>query len=250
MQKIVQTNTKILFTQQKSQDKACPYLLLSKKSNIHIDFYPFVSIKPVSKGDFQYNLRNIRQYSSIIFTNKTTIDYFFYLCSATRTSIHQNVKFFFLTEQLFIYALKYIHIKNKKNKTIIKNSFDEFLISFLENCKEQYLIPGKHKNNGKIVKFLKNYKICYEEFTIFYSISNNIAHLPVHSYNIIVFFNPQSIQCFMHYFPNYQINHTVFATLGHTTAQEIKKTSLPLAIQVPSKGNTSLIESIKHYCNA
>ncbi len=247
----VEKKIHILFTQEKPQEKYTPYLRLEKITNLQIDFCPFVTYQPITLGDFQYGLRKAKNFSSIIFVNKTTVDYFFSFCKKNKIIIPSSVKIFFITYQLSTYAQKYIDFKIKKNKILTAASFYDFC-SLLTSAyqKEKFLIPGTKEHCHNIINFLKNYEMAYQEFSIYHVKQNDITHLLISKYQIIVFFNEKSVHCFQKHFSKYPPQHIKFATVGYQTAQAVKETNLPLVLQIPSKNNPSLVEGITEYCKA
>ena len=70
----------ILVTQEAPADANSPYLKLSEKFNVKIDFRPFIQVEPVPVKEFRKQKIDILNHTAIIFTSRNAVDHFFHIC--------------------------------------------------------------------------------------------------------------------------------------------------------------------------
>ncbi|MEA1898494.1 MAG: uroporphyrinogen-III synthase, partial [Bacteroidota bacterium] len=78
---------RILVSQPEPSNGKSPYFDLAEKSNLKIDFRPFIHIEGISIKNFRQTRVNINDHSAVIFTSKTAIDHFFRVAEEMRITI-------------------------------------------------------------------------------------------------------------------------------------------------------------------
>ena len=105
---------RILVSQPKPSTPKSPYFDLADKSNVKIDFRPFIHIEGVAAKEFRNERIYILDHSAVIFTSRTAIDHFFRICQELRITVPDSMKYFCVSEATAFYLQKYIVYRKRK----------------------------------------------------------------------------------------------------------------------------------------
>ena len=133
----------ILVTQEAPSDANSPYLKLSEKFNVKIDFRPFIQVEPVPVKEFRKQKIDILNHTAIIFTSRNAVDHFFHICQELKVEMPPEMKYFCISEQTSNYLQKYIVLRKRK------------LFVGQRTAADLFDVIKKHKNE----KFLKVYSL-------------------------------------------------------------------------------------------
>ncbi|MCK5536101.1 MAG: uroporphyrinogen-III synthase, partial [Bacteroidales bacterium] len=81
----------ILVSQPEPSTAKSPYFDLADKSNLKIDFRPFIQIEGITAKEFRQTRIQIMEHSAVIFTSRTAIDHFFRICEEMRLTVPDSM---------------------------------------------------------------------------------------------------------------------------------------------------------------
>ena len=105
---------RILITQPKPESDKSPYFGLSGKYSVELDFHAFIRLEGISGRDFRKQKIEIKDYTGVIFTSRNAIDHFFRICEEMKVNVHQDTKYFCITEAVALYLQKFILYRKRK----------------------------------------------------------------------------------------------------------------------------------------
>ncbi|MBO6045257.1 MAG: uroporphyrinogen-III synthase, partial [Bacteroidales bacterium] len=101
------TVNKILISQKEPLNTS-PYVALTEKYGVGIDFKPFFTIEPLSSREFRAQRINFLDYTAVVFSSRHAIDAYFLMADDLRIKIPETMKYFCTTEAVAMYLQKHI----------------------------------------------------------------------------------------------------------------------------------------------
>jgi uroporphyrinogen-III synthase len=250
MSEIVNDRTRkvksILVTQEPPADANSPYLKLSEKYHLKVDFIPFIQVEPVPLKEFRKQKVEILQHTAVIFTSRNAVDHYFHICAELKLEMPPEMKYFCISEQTSNYLQKYIVIRKRKIFTGMKTAQD--LIEILKKHKnEKYLFPCSDIRKNDIPDFLKQGGYQYTEAVMYHTVASDLSHLKDVFYDILAFFSPSGINSLFTNFPEFKQNNTRIAAFGPTTAKAVRDAGLILDIEAPLPNAPSMTGALELY---
>lgn len=241
------TSCKILIPQTRIESAHAPYIALTKKYNLTIDFHPFTSIGPVPTFEFRKFKKDIlHKKVALIFTNKIAIDRFFKLAEEIKIKLSEETRYFCATEQLKNYLQKYIILKQRKVIHGTKNIQD--IYPKIKKFKDfNFLFPCSNTRRKTFYEFFKTNNLSYKEIPTYQTDFNDLSQLPHQEYQLILFFSPLEIRAMVKHFPDFRPNTTQIAIFGTTTAEVAQQIGWHANIKAPTKEVPSLVDALDLY---
>lgn len=242
--------TKILIPQTGANFSSAPYLELAEKYSLEIDFKSFLETEPIGVTSFRKHKAQITGCTSIIFTSKKSIDYFFTLADACSIKLSADKKYFCTSPLLTYYLQKYVTVR--KRKTFDTTAGNRGLIELIKkHKKETFLLPGSNIGRPDIELFFQeNPEIESIKILVYQTHIQNLQELPIESYDIIAFFIPYEVTAFLDQFPNFSPANTRFAAFGQNTRQALSNVGWESIVHAPTPRTTSLVGALKNYFKA
>ena len=238
----------ILVSQPKPSTAKSPYFDLAEKSNVKIDFRPFINVEGVPAKEFRQTRIHILDHSAVIFTSRTAIDHFFRIAQELRITIPDSMKYFCISEATAYYLQKYIVYR--KRKIFYGNGKFSDLINVMKKHKdEKFLVPLSDIHKQQIPDLLNKSGFKYTKAILYRTVSSDLSDLKDVNYDILVFFSPSGIRSLFHNFPDFKQNDTRIACFGPSTAKAVKEAGLRLDIQAPTAKAPSMTMALEHYIN-
>lgn len=241
---------KILITQPRPESEKSPYYELERKFGVQLEFRPFIELQAIPAKEFRRQKIDITQYSAVIFTSRNAIDHFFRLCEEMRISMHQDVKYFCISEAVALYLQKFILYRKRKvffgaegtNKTL----FD--VINKHKN-NEKFLYPcSENQQDNDILNWLKNHKCEYATPYMYRSVSADVKDLfEGQGFDIICFFTPSGVRSLFDNVPDFQQNGTCIGAFGSNTLRAVEEAGLSSHIVAPAPQSPSMITALDKY---
>lgn len=240
------TIKKILIAKASFSNISCPYVDLSKKHKLSIDFRPFLQTTPIASSDFRKFKQKILAHTAILFTNKIAIDHFFNLIKASNIVLSEETKYFCTTQPLGHYLQKHVLVRKRKLFQGEKGFLD--LTSLIKKHKqEKFLFPCSNVSRKDIRDFFKKQGYKYTEIIIYNLLARDLTDLAGITYDIIVFFSPLEVKAFVQNFPDYTFGNTKIATFGLQTAKTVRETGWEPHILAPKMNAPSMVEALEQY---
>jgi uroporphyrinogen-III synthase len=236
----------ILVSQPKPETAKSPYYDLAEKSNIKIDFRPFIHVEGVSAKDFRQTRIHILEHSAVIFTSRTAIDHFFRIAQELRITVPDSMKYFCISEATAFYLQKYIVYR--KRKIFYGNGKFSDLINVMKKHKDEtFLVPLSDIHKEQIPDLLDKGGYKYTKAVLYRTVSSDLSDLKDVNYDILVFFSPSGIRSLFDNFPDFKQNNTRIACFGPSTAKAVEEAGLQLDIQAPTSKSPSMTMALEQY---
>lgn len=237
---------KILITQPKPETAKSPYFDLAEKSNIQVDFRPFIQVEGVSAKEFRQTRVQILEHTGVIFTSRSAIDHFFRMSSEMRLTVPDSMKYFCMSEATAFYLQKYI-VYRKRKIFYGAGKFSDLIDVMKKHKDEKFLLPVSQVNQPEIFLLLDKAGYNYTKAIIYKTVSSDLSDLKDVNYDILVFFSPAGIQSLMQNFPKFEQDSTRIACFGPATAKAVLDAGLRLDIEAPTAEAPSMTMALEQY---
>lgn len=236
----------ILVSQPQPANENSPYLELSKRNKIKIDFRSFIHVEGVEAKDVRQQKIDFSKFTAVIFTSRNVIDNYFRLAQEMRFQVPDDMKYFCQSEAIAFYLQKYIVYR--KRKTYVGEKGIEDLESYFKKHKdEKYLLPSSDVLNPAVPKFLDKMGIDWERGMLCRTVSSDLSDLEDVKYDILVFFTPSGIKSLFENFPQFKQESTRIAVFGKTTVKAAKEMGLRIDIEAPTPETPSMTMALDKY---
>lgn len=237
---------KILVSQPKPATAKSPYFDLADKTNVQVDFRPFIQVEGVSSKEFRQTRIQILDHTAVIFTSRTAIDHFFRICQELRITVPDTMKYFCISEATAFYLQKYIVYR--KRKIFYGTGVFSNLVELMKKHKDdKYLVPLSHIHKQEIPQLLDKGGYDYTKAILYRTVSSDLSDLKDVNYDILVFFSPSGIKSLKQNFPDFEQNETKIACFGPTTANAVREAGLRLDIEAPTAQAPSMTMALEQY---
>ena len=238
---------KILISQQQPMT-ASPYTSIAEKFGVEFDFKPFFKIEPLSSREFRSHRINILDHTAIVFSARTTIDAFFLICEELRVKVPETMKYFCTTEAVANYLQK--HIVYRKRKIFFGDGSPESIIGLIgtKHKGEKFLIAtAESSSKDAVTKAFETQKLDFETAVFVKPISQDIKDVDLHSYDMIVFFNPADVKSLYENQPDFKQDEIKFLSYGKTVVTAMNEAGLKIEISAPSPEAPSVAKALEIY---
>ena len=240
----------ILVTQEAPADANSPYLKLSEKFNVKIDFRPFIQVEPVPVKEFRKQKIDILNHTAIIFTSRNAIDHFFRICEEMKISVSQDTKYFCITEAVALYLQKFI-LYRKRKVFYGADGSNKSLFDVINKHKgnEKFLyVCSENQQDSEITGWLKNNSCEFALAYMYRTQSNDVkAVLTTNEYDFICFFTPSGVRSLFDNVPKFKQNGTIIGAFGDNTSRAVEEAGLKLSIKVPQPKIPSMVSALDQF---
>ena len=236
---------KILISQPEPVTEKSPYSDLAEKYNLKLDFYQFIHVEGVSLKEFRQQRIEVLKHTAVIFTSKTGIDNFFRIADECKVVIPETMKYFCISESIALYLQKYIVYRKRKIFFGATGQFKGVIDVMAKHREDRYLVVLSDMYKAEIPQLLDKAKFKYTKGVFYKTVSSNLSHLDIKSYDILAFFSPQGIKSLFVNFPNFKQEDTIIAAFGPTTAKAVQAAGLTLNIPVPTPEALSMPSALE-----
>ena len=238
---------KILISQQQPTT-ASPYTSIAEKFGVEFDFKPFFKIEPLSSREFRSHRINILDHTAIVFSARTTIDAFFLICEELRVKVPETMKYFCTTEAVANYLQK--HIVYRKRKIFFGDGSPESIIGLIgtKHKGEKFLIAtAESSSKDAVTKAFETQKLDFETAVFVKPISQDIKDVDLHSYDMIVFFNPADVKSLYENHPEFTQGDIKFVSYGRSIVKTMEEAGLTIEISAPTVEAPSVAKALELY---
>jgi uroporphyrinogen-III synthase len=238
---------KILISQQQPKT-ASPYDSIAEKFGAQVDFQQFFKIEPLTSREFRSQRINILDHTAIVFSARTTIDAFFQLCEELRVKVPETMKYFCTTEAVANYLQK--HIVYRKRKIFFGDGTPDSIIGLIgtKHKGENFLIATSG-TSGKdaVTKIFETQKFAFETAAFVKPVSQDIKGIDLHSYDVVVLFNPADVNSLYENHPEFTQGDVKFISYGRSVMKAMEEAGLSIEISAPSPEVPSVAKAIEIY---
>ena len=238
---------KILISQQQPMT-ASPYTSIAEKFGVEFDFKPFFKIEPLTSREFRAQRINILDHTAIIFSARTTIDAFFQICEELRVKIPETMKYFCTTEAVANYLQK--HIVYRKRKIFFGDGRPESIIGLIGNKHktEKFLIATvESTSKDAVTKLFEKENYDFETAVFVKPVSQDLKSVDLHSYDLLVFFNPADVKSLYENHPEFKQENIKFISYGKSVVSAMNEAGLEIEISAPTAEIPSVAKALELY---
>ena len=238
---------KILISQQQPTT-ASPYTSIAEKFGVTFDFKPFFKNEPLTSREFRTQRINILDHTAIIFSARTTIDAFFHICEELRVKIPETMKYFCTTEAVANYLQK--HIVYRKRKIFFGDGKPESILGLIgsKHKGEKFLITTSG-STGKdaVTRLFETQKLDFETAIFVKQVSQDIKDVDLHSYDMVVMFNPADVKSLYESHPDFKQEGLRFVSYGRSVVTAMNEAGLTIEISAPTAEAPSVAKALEIY---
>ena len=236
----------ILVSQPKPESEKSPYFDLGKKHKLKIDFRPFIHVEGLTAQEFRKQRIQILDHTAIIFTSRNAVDHFFRLCTESRVTVPETMKYFCMSEAIAFYLQKYV-VYRKRKVFVGERKFSDLMPLIKKHINERYLLPSADKLKEDITKQLEDTEVKFTRAIFYRTVISDLSDLEDVKYDMLVFFSPSGIKSLFHNFPDFVQGETRIAAYGATTHKAIADHNLRLDCAAPTPEYPSMTAAIQSY---
>ena len=227
---------------------ASPYTSIAEKFGVEFDFKPFFKIEPLTSREFRTQRINILDHTAIVFSARTTIDAFFQICEELRVKVPETMKYFCTTEAVANYLQK--HIVYRKRKIFFGDGKPESIIGLIgsKHKGEKFLIATvESTTKDAVTKLFEKENYDFETAVFVKPVPQDLKDVDLHSYKLLVFFNPADVKSLYENQPEFQQNGIKFISYGKSVVNAMQEAGLDIEISAPTAEIPSVAKALELY---
>ena len=227
---------------------ASPYTAIAEKFGAEVDFKPFFKIEPLTSREFRTQRINILDHTAIVFSARTTIDAFFQICEELRVKVPETMKYFCTTEAVANYLQK--HIVYRKRKIFFGDGKPESIIGLIgsKHKGEKFLIATvESTSKDAVTKLFEKENYDFETAVFVKPVSQDLKDIDLHSYDLMVFFNPADVKSLYENQPEFKQENIKFISYGRSIVSAMNEAGLSIEISAPSAEIPSVAKALELY---
>ena len=227
---------------------ASPYTSIAEKFGVEFDFKPFFKIEPLTSREFRTQRINILDHTAVVFSARTTIDAFFQICEELRVKVPETMKYFCTTEAVANYLQK--HIVYRKRKIFFGDGKPESIIGLIgsKHKGEKFLIATvESTSKDAVTKLFEKENYDFETAVFVKPVSQDLKDIDLHSYDLMVFFNPADVKSLYENQPEFKQENIKFISYGRSIVSAMNEAGLSIEISAPSAEIPSVAKALELY---
>lgn len=237
----------ILVSQPDPGNTQSPFSEITAKYGVHIDYFPFFHIEPLTAKEFRAQKVAILDYTAIFFSAKSSIDAFFAVCEAMRVTVPETMKYFCTTENIALYLQK--HIVYRKRKIFFgKGTVDSVLDTVgTKHKNEHFLIASTDTTKPDVIKAFTKAGLKFGNAVFSKTVYSDIKEADLSKYQMVVFYSPSDVKSLVQNCPEFKQDGLLFATYGLSTAKALKDNGFSVEVETPTPEAPSVSKALLLY---
>lgn len=224
---------KILISQPKPSSEKSPYYDIEKDYGVECVFRPFFKVEGLTAKEFRQQKINLLDYTAVVFTSRHAIDNYFKLAKEMRITIPEDMKYFFVLENISLYIQKYVQYRKRKVFFCNTGKMNDLVPLMVRHKTEKYLIPMSDVHNDDVKNLLNEKKLNHTECVMYRTVSNDFTEEEKKTldYDMLVFFSPTGVKALRKNFPDFQQGDVKIGAFGPATAKTVEEEGWRLDLQ-------------------
>ena len=236
----------ILVSQPAPKTETSPYLELSEKQKVKIDFRPFIHVEGVNSKEVRTQKIDLSKFTAIILTSRNAVDHFFRIAEEMRFKVPDTMKYFCQSEAVAYYLQKYV-VYRKRKIYVGTRTFSELLKLIKKHKNEKFLLPSSDKLKPLIPVELDSLGVQWKRAILYKTVVSDLSDLEDVFYDVLVFFSPSGFDSLFKNFPNFKQNNTRIAVFGNSTVKAANEAGLKCNITAPTPETPSMTMALERY---
>jgi len=236
----------ILVSQPAPKADHSPYLELSEKQKVKIDFRPFIHVESVSAKEVRTQKIDLKNYTAIILTSRNAVDHFFRIAEEMRFNVPDDMKYFCESEAVAFYLQKYV-VYRKRKIYVGERTFPELAKIIKKYKDEKFLLPSSNKLKDIVPETLNEMGVNWTRGIFYKTVMSDLSDLTDVFYDVLVFFSPSGIESLFKNFPEFKQKDTRIAAFGDSTIKAAVDAGLKFNIPAPTPETPSMTMALEKY---
>lgn len=236
----------ILVSQPAPKTENSPYIELSEKQKVKIDFRPFIHVVGVEAKVVRAQKIDLNKFTAVILTSRNAVDHFFRIAEEMRFTVPDSMKYFCQSEAVAYYLQKYV-VYRKRKIYVGTRTFPELAKLIKKYKDEKFILPSSDKLKEIVPETLDELKVNWQRAVLFNTVVSDLSDLEDVFYDILVFFSPSGIDSLFKNFPDFEQKNTRIAVFGNTTVKAAQAAGLKCSIQAPTPEAPSMTMALERY---
>ena len=236
----------ILVSQPPPKAENSPYIDLSEKQKVKIDFRPFIHVEGVNAKEVRTQKIDLKNYTAIILTSRNAVDHFFRIAEEMRFTVPDDMKYFCESEAVAYYLQKYV-VYRKRKIYVGEKTFTDLAKIIKKYKDEKFLLPSSDRLKEIVPQTLNEMKVNWDRGIFYKTVVSDLSDLTDVFYDILVFFSPTGIDSLFKNFPDFKQNETRIAVFGNSTVKAATEAGLKCNIEAPTPETPSMTMALEKY---
>ena len=158
------------------------------------------------------------------------------------------MKYFCTTEAVAMYLQK--HIVYRKRKIFYGNGTPESVLDLIgpKHKGEKFLVTMSDTSSSKsLTTLMEQAGLDYASGIFVKSVSNDIKDLDLHSFDMIVLYNPADVRSLRENFPDFVQGDIKMVSYGRSVVKAMEEDGLVISVKAPSPEAPSVARAIELY---
>lgn len=238
---------KILVSQPKPASAKSPYVGLAQKYGIDVEFHSLITVQRLTPKEIRAQKVDILGHTAVVFNSKQAIDHFFSLCKDMRIKMPEDMKYFFISQQVSLYVQQYVQYRKRKIFFGKSGLLPDLVEVMQKHKKETFLIPQSDVHNKEISSLLDSKGIHHTDCVMYRTISAELDKSKPFDYDMVVFFTPSGAKSLVDNYPDFKQGDVVFACFGDNTAAKLEELGFRVDIKATQGQGVSMASEIDNY---
>ena len=238
---------KILVSQPKPTTTKSPYLELEQKFGVDVDFRSLIAVERLTPREIRAQKVDILDHTAVVFNSKQAIDHFFSLCKDMRIKLPEDMKYFFVSQQVSLYVQQYVQYRKRKVFFGTTGKLPELVAVMIKHKAEKYLIPVSDVHDDHIKTLLDAKGLKYKEVVMYRTVSNDFKPGEKFDYDMMIFFTSAGVQALKKNFPDFKQDDIRIACYGNSAQKAVNELGLRLDLAAPTPEVPSITAALDKY---
>ena len=221
-----------------------PFYDFSAKHNLTIDYKPLIRVVGVTLKEFRAQRTEILDYTTMIFSSRTTIDSFFRICEEARITVPETMKYICNTEAVALYLQKYI-VYRKRKISFADGTFNSLVELIVKHKDEKFMLVLTEPYKSELLDALQTLKLKVAPVVFARTVSADMSTIKPEEYDIVALYSPSDVKALAENFDVEKL--PVVATFGEATLRAAKEAGMKVKASAPSPEAPSMVKALDIY---
>ena len=235
---------RILVSQPKPPIANSAFEVLAKKVGVELVFQPFIHVEEVSANDFRKQRIDLATFPSVIFPGRKAIEHYFRIAREVRFNVPDELRYFCLSKTVADYLQNFITYRKRKIFFPEDGTLESMIKQMERHKEDKFLFPISDVATPEVPRELKKAGIKFSKTILYRTVSTDLQHIDINSFDMLVFYSPQGVKSLKENFPDFEQGSVCIAAFGKNTHRAVKSHGLVLNVPAPTATCKSMTEAL------